>query len=231
VRHYQRAVLLIPLVSWVAPANVGESGFLVPSLKRCWQRWSWCPRFVVADLAYVGGAAKGYCRQRWDTAVLTHRRGDLSLVAPFETKTQVACPQGQPLRWLGYDRPEQEHWFGVREPTTLCACCWEAPNCPREFVYGAQTQETLLGRLPLNTRAAQALLRAVRPWIEPAQSFEKNQLGLSKMFLNSLRFTWCMGLLADAVSLLRALALCSQTLPPKALLGQLAAHQMALDLT
>ena len=228
---YKPAVLLIPLVSWLAPANVGESGFLVPSLKRCWQRWSWCPRFVIADLGYVSGAAKGYCRQHWDTAVLTHRRGDLSLVAPFESETQVACPQGQPLRWLGYERPEQEHWFGVREPTTLCACCWEASRCPREFVFGAQTQETLLGRLPLNTRAAQALLRGVRPWIEPAQSFEKNQLGLSQMFLNSLRFTWCMGLLADAVSLLRVLALCGQTLQSKSLLGQLAPRQMTLELT
>ena len=143
MRHYQPGVLLIPLVSWLAPANLGESGFLVPSLKRCWQRWSWCPRFVVADLAYVGGATKGYCRQRWDTAVLTHRRGDQSLVPPFESETQVACPQGQPLRWLGYDGPDQEHWFGVREPTALSPCCWEASHCPREFVYSAQTQGNL----------------------------------------------------------------------------------------
>jgi len=227
---YQPAVLLVPLISWVAPANVGESGFLVPSLKRCWQRWSWCPRFVVADKGYVGGTAKGYCRRRWDTAVLTHRRGDLSLVPPFESETQVACPQGQPLRWLGYDRPAQEHWFGVCEPAALCACCWQASHCPREFVYAAQVQETLLGRLPLNTRAAQALLRGVRPWIEPAQSFEKNQLGLSKMFLNSLRLTWCMGLLADAVCLLRALALCDEPLKAKALLSRLTPQQMALDL-
>lgn len=224
-------MLLIPLVSWLAPANVGESGFLVPSLKRCWQRWSWGPRFVLADLAYVGGGAKGYCPQRWDTVVLTHRRGDLSLVPPFESETRVVCPQGQPLRWLGYDAPGQQHWFGVCEPAALCACCWEASKCPREFVYGAQRQETLLGRLPLNTRAAQALLRAVRPWIEPAQSFEKNQLGLSKMFLNSLRFTWCMGLLADATSILRALALCHKPPRARALLGSLAAHQMVLELT
>ncbi|MBE0540973.1 MAG: hypothetical protein IH623_06280 [Verrucomicrobia bacterium] len=46
--------------------------------------------------------------------------------------------------------------------------------------------------LPLNTRPAQRLLQQVRPWIEPAQSYEKNQLGFGQMFFNSLRFTWCM---------------------------------------
>jgi hypothetical protein len=47
----------------------------------------------------------------------------------------------------------------------------------------------------------------VRPWIEPAQSYEKNQLGLSTVFLNSLRLAWIMSLLADAAVLLRARAL------------------------
>ena len=55
--------------------------------------------------------------------------------------------------------------------------------------------------------AAQFLLKKVRPWIEPTQSYEKNQLGLAQLFLNSLRLTWCWGLLADAVCLLRARAL------------------------
>ena len=58
----------------------------------------------------------------------------MNLVPPFETPTQAACPQGQPLRWLGY---------------------------------------------------------------------ESSQLGLSQVFLNSLRLTWTMCLLADAAVLLR----------------------------
>jgi hypothetical protein len=162
--------------------------------------------------------------------VLTHRRGDQLLVPPFETETRVYCPQGQALRWLGYEQEAQAHWFGVREPATLCSWCWQASSCPREFVYPAATQETLLGRLPLSTRAAQVLLRRVRSWIEPAQSFEKNQLGLSEMFFNSLRLTWCLGLLADSVCLLRAQVLLKSSTSTKALLSQLAPQQMTMDL-
>ena len=223
-------MLLVPLVSWVAPANRGESGFLIPSFKRLWRRWSWCPRFVLGDLGYIGAAHKRYCRQQWDTTVLTHRRADQALVAPFESEKQVFCPQGQPLRWLGYDRQTEEHWFGVREPKVLCPSCWQASGCLQEFVYNAQSSETLLGRLPLSTRAAQTLLQRVRPWIEPAQSFEKNQLGLSNMFLNSLRFAWCMALLADAAALLRAHALLQQLHSGKPLLTELAPHQLVIEL-
>ncbi|HEY2452419.1 MAG TPA: hypothetical protein VGI71_07330 [Scandinavium sp.] len=228
--HHHEAVLLVPLVSWLTPANHGEGGFLVPSMKYLWQRWSWCPRFVVGDFGYVAAPAKRCCRQQWDTAVLTHRREDQRLVPPFEDETRVCCPQGQGLRWLGYDPQAQAHWFGVRQPATLCACCWEASSCPREFVYPAKTQETLLGRLPLSTRAAQTLLRGVRPWIEASQSFEKNQLGLNQIFFNSLRLAWYMGLLADAACLLRAHALLGQPKPCKALLAELAPRQMTLDL-
>jgi hypothetical protein len=59
----------------------------------------------------------------------------------------------------------------------------------------------------MNTKTSQRLLQQVRPWIEPAQSYEKNQLGLSTVFLNSLRLAWIMSLLADAAVLLRARAL------------------------
>lgn len=223
-------MLLVPLVSWVAPANVGENSFLAPSFKRLWRRWSWCPRFVVGDLGYIGAPHKRYCRQQWDTTVLTHRRANQTLVPPFDAERQVSCPQGQSLRWLGYDKQTEEHWFGIREPKTFCPSCWQASECTGEFVYSAKASETLLGRLPLSTRAAQTLLQRVRPWIEPAQSFEKNQLGLNKMFLNSLRFTWCMSLLADSASLLRACALLQRPPVSEPLLAQLAPHQLLMKL-
>jgi hypothetical protein len=201
--EHQAAVLLVPLVSWLSPANHGDGGFLVPSLKYVWRHWSWCPRFVVGDFGYIGAPGKSYCRQQWGTAVLTHRRGDQLLVPPF----------------------------GVREPATLCTCCWQASSCLREFVYPAKAQETLLGRLPLNTRAAQTLLKGVRPWIEAAQSFEKNQLGLNQIFFNSLRLAWCIGLLADSACLLRAHVLLQQLRHCKALLAELAPRQMTMDLS
>jgi hypothetical protein len=122
---------------------------------------------------------------------------------------QAACPQGEPLAWLGYDGWADEHWFGVAGAVTppLCGWCWEAAECPRQFAYAPSDHESLLGLLPRASRPAQALLQRVRPWIEPTQSYEKNQLGLGQMFLNSLRLTWCLALCADAAVLLRAHAL------------------------
>lgn len=117
------------------------------------------------------------------------------------------CHQGQALQWLGYDWRSNEHEFGPVEPASLCAICWEQSQCGRRFAYAPSAHESLLGLPPLCTRAAQRILKQVRPWIEPTQSYEKNQLGLSQVFLNSLRLTWAMCLLADAVSIMRARAL------------------------
>ena len=60
---------------------------------------------------------------------------------------------------------------------------------------------------PVGIVRRMAVIEKTRPWIEPAQAYEKNQLGLIDLFLNSLRFTWSVCLLADTVVLLRAHAL------------------------
>jgi len=158
-------------------------------------------------------------------AVVTHIRSDMKPVPPFVTEREATCQQGQPLQWLGYDMQDDLHWFGVRPPAELCIRCWEVNNCPRQFAYAPAVHETLLGLLPLNTLPAQQLLQQVRHWIEPAQAYEKNQLGLSRMFLNSLRLTWCMALLADAVVLLRYRALLHAPPHERAILTELAAQQ------
>lgn len=222
-------MLLVPLVSWVAPANVSEGGLLAPSLHYCEQRWSGWPRQVVADMGYLAAGSKRVCRERWHVAVVTHLRSDMKLAAPFVSETQTACPQGQTLQWLGYEARDDLHWFGAAPPAPLCSSCWQASECPRQFAYAPATHETLLGLLPLNTQAARRLLQQVRPWIEPAQSYEKNQLGLGRMFFNSLRFTWCMALLADSVLLLRAHALLHAPAAERALLCELAPRQAELD--
>jgi len=128
---------------------------------------------------------------------------------------------------LGYDGSAGEHWFGVGAEPELCRYCWEAAHCPRQFAYPPAQHETLLGRLPLANRLVQRVLQQVRPWIEPAQSFEKNQLGLGDVFFNSLRFTWTMALLADAAMLLRARALLRQP-SLRLLLAELMPFQLSL---
>jgi hypothetical protein len=131
----------------------------------------------------------------------------MHFVEPYTIDGHPRCPQGQRLQWLGFDTLSQEQWFGVRTTPRFCSCCWEKHRCPREFAYPAARHEILLGQVPQASFLAQHLLTKVRPWIEPAQSYEKNQLGLSDFFLNSLHLAWVMFLLADSVALLRAQAL------------------------
>ena len=225
---YRVGVLLVPLVSWVTPANVSEGGLLTPSLYYCRRQWTWCPPLVVADMGYLGAAAKRHCREQWRVAVLTKLRRDMKLVPPYVAWNQAACPQGEPLAWLGYDGRAGEHWFGTGPAPELCRQCWEAARCPRQFAYRPEGHETLLGLLPLASPTAQRVLQQVRPWIEPAQSFEKNQLGLGQVFFNNLRFTWVMALLADAAVLLRARAVLERP-PSHPLLAGLLPVQLSLE--
>jgi hypothetical protein len=220
-------VLLVPIVSWAVPANRGEALFLWPSLQYCSRRLNWLPDLVVGDMAYIALAVQKRIREQLGVAVLTKLRPDMKLMAPFTTELVATCPQGQALNWLGLEERDQLHWFGVLQPEPLCLRCWEQSHCPRHFSYAPAEHEILFGRIPLASRVAQTLLTKVRPWIEPAQSYEKNQLGLNQMFLNSLGVTWVNCLLADAVVLLRAHALLSA--PAQAgLLAELLPRQMTL---
>ena len=227
LHDYRVGVLMVPLVSWITPANVSEGGLLVPSLHYCQRQWDWCPPLIVADMGYLAAEAKRRCRERWQVAVLTKLRSDMKLVPPQVAWHQAACPQGEPLAWLGYDGWAGEHWFGTGAAPELCGRCWEAARCPRQFAYRPEQHETLLGLLPLASPTAQRVLQQVRPWIEPAQSFEKNQLGLGQVFLNGLRFTWAMALLADAAIILRARLLLGRP-TARPLLGGLMPTQLSL---
>jgi hypothetical protein len=199
-------VTLLPLVSWLAPANTADAGLLLPSLRWCRQHLGWWPGVVVADMAYLSGPHKRAARTGWQTAVVTKLRQDMTLQAPYVSEKEVQCHQGQTLEWWEYEPEGATQWFRAPAAAPLCARCWEATHCPRHFGYPAAQHETLFGLLPLASRPAQRLLRQVRPWIEAAQSFEKQQLGLSRMFFRSLRLAWQMGLWADSAVLLRTMA-------------------------
>jgi hypothetical protein len=223
------SVQLVPLVSWVAPANRNEVELLQPSIRYCARQLKWVPDFVVGDKAYIHLAAQKRIREQWGVGVVTRLRADMKLVPPFEPGPQAVCPQGQQLRWLGYEAADQLHWFGVTESEPLCSQCWLQQTCPRQFSYPPAGHEILLGLLPLASQPAQRLLKQVRPWIEASQSYEKNQLGLNVMFLNSLRHCWMMCLLADTVALLRAHALLQRPAPTPPLY-ELTPKQLTLDI-
>ena len=227
---HSQSVLLIPISTWVAPAHLPEGYWLEASVRQCQRRLDWRPDIIVGDLAYIRQEVKQAIRQQYGVAVVTKMKPDMNLIDAFDTWNQMSCVHGEPLRWLDYEPEEQTHWFGPEPGAQLCPHCWEASQCPREFAYPAQCHETLLGLLPLNTRAAQQLLNQVRCWIEPTQSYDKNRLGLKRVFLNSLRLAWTFSLLADAAVLLRAQALLTQPHGQHDLLCHLLPNQLQLPL-
>jgi hypothetical protein len=180
-------------------------------------------------MGYITLGNQRIIRERWQVAVVTKLRPNMKLMAPFEPGPSAVCVEGQPLQWLGYEAQDQLQWFGVVEDPPLCLWCARQVSCPRQFSFPPGDHEILFGLIPLSSRVAQDLLSRARPWIEASQSYEKNQLGLSRCFLNSLRLTWTMCLLADAVSLLRAHALLRHSCPAPPIY-ELSPQQLALKL-
>jgi hypothetical protein len=226
---YGPGILLVPLVSWIAPGHRGDALFLRPSLEYCRSHLQWMPDIVLADMAYINLQTQRQIRERWQVCVLTKLRPDMKLTSRFEPGPIAVCHQGQRLEWMGYEARDQLHWFGVNHHPALCDICWEQNTCPRHFSHSPGEHEILFGSIPLSSVVAQKLLCEVRAWAEGCQSYEKNQLGLKRMFFNSLRLTWMMGLLADAVSLLRAKALTVQPTAPL-LLRELIPQQLSFGL-
>jgi len=217
-------------MSWIAPANRGDVLFLEPSLRYLRARLDFTPDLVIADMAYINMERQRRLREELQVGVLTRLPPNYDLPEKVRPALLLRCHQGQKLQWLGLRENEQLHWFGVApEPEPLCQKCWERSACPREFSFAPGEHEIVLGTIPVNTPLAQKLLRQSRTWIEASQSYEKNQLGLSRMFLNSLRLTAILGLLADTVSLLRAQALLGQETETH-LLQPLLPNQLNLDL-
>jgi hypothetical protein len=226
---HHESVTLLPLVSWVTPANVHESRLLLPSLHWVRRQLGWWPGIVVGDMGYLSADIKRAARLGWNTAVITKLRADVPMQPPYVGPTRVECPQGQELEWWEHDAEESVQWFRAPPEAESCRWCWEAARCPRHFGYPSEEHETFFGAVPLASRLSQRLLQQVRPWIEPAQSFEKNQLGLGQMFFNSLRLTAQMSQWADSAVLLRTMAWLD-TPPQRDLLSALRARQLELDL-
>lgn len=229
INGFDSFVLLVPLVSWAAPASVPEGYLLKPSLRYSIERLDCRPDIVVGDMGYIHQETKRHCRTQWKVAVLTKLKADMKAHCDYLEDQPLRCPQGQRLAWLGYDDQDQQHWFGPDVEAALCPYCWHNSACDRQFAHPAEEHETFFGMIPLNTAPAQRLIRWVRSWIEPAQSFEKNQLGLKVMFVNSLRLCWIICLLADSAALLRSLALLSRP-SRKELLQELSPCQRLLEL-
>ena len=129
---------------------------------------------------------------------------------------------GQVLRDLGPILP-------ARQKPCKLAGLFQARECETAGAFAISAVDDILAGDVVDSPLAQRVLQQVRPWIEPAQSYEKHQLGLGSVFLNGLRFTWAMALLADAAVLLRARALLEGP-APRPLLAGLMPVQLSLEL-
>lgn len=205
--YFKNHIVLVPLVSWAAPASRGECLFLAPSIHYCTKALNFTPDIVVGDMAYINLTIQRQLREKQNVAVITKCRPDMNLPEVFDSPTKMTCEQGQRLEWLGLEERDQLHWFGVTDPQPLCWRCWEQSTCPKQFAHAPKEHEIFYGALPSNSRVARRLLYQCRPWIEASQAYDKHQLGLSDYFLNSLPFCWQACLLTDTVALLRARAL------------------------
>jgi len=220
--------MLVPLISWVTPASVPESYLLKPSLNYCLRRLALRPDIVVGDMGYIHQETKRHFRVQENVAVLTKMKADMQAHCAYSPTKALACPQGQELAWLGYSPEDQRHWYAPAAPAALCPWCWQQQDCGKEFSLPAAEHETFFGSIPLNTVTARKLLYSVRSWIEPAQSFEKNQLGLKHLFHNSLHLCWTFCLLADSAVLLRNLAILTHP-QPNDFLRELRPRQASFD--
>ena len=140
--------MLVPLMSWAAPANRGDVLFLEPSLRYVYRHLAFTPTLVLADMAYISLATFKRLREQLHIGVLTALPPNYDLPKNVEPAVLMRCAQGQRLRWLGLRENEHLHWFGItEEPSPLCSCCWEQSSCPREFSFAPEDHEIALGRL------------------------------------------------------------------------------------
>lgn len=177
LRQSPSSIVLVPLVSWAAPASRGDALFLEPSLRYCLRTLEWTPDIVVSDMAYINLQTQRRLREELHVAMLTKFRPDMILPEAFDDSSTMTCDQGQVLQWLGLNEVEQLHWFGVTGPEPLCDWCWQRSSCPRHFSFRPGDHEILYGSIPVSSRVGQRLLRQARSRIEATQSYEKNQLG------------------------------------------------------
>lgn len=115
LRRYPAGVLLVPLVSRVAPANYGEGGFLKPSVAYCQRRWRWHPDIVVADMGYIDAETKQRLRQSQQIAAVTRLKENMRPVPRLRVATTRRA--GRAKRWRGWVTKRGTNSIGSASPT------------------------------------------------------------------------------------------------------------------
>jgi hypothetical protein len=197
---------LLPLASFIEPANVFEGHFLNPMIQKSQNDLSLHIDIVVGDMGYISSDQKRELRKQFGTAVLTRVRENMSPPEEYLDFGCPECPQGVPLFWDGFDPDREKHQY-IR-PTDHAACgpCPFNSSCYQELSISPLLDEHHFGIIPLHTQVAQKLLQQIRPQVERGFENDKNKLSLNRFFTNSLKMARIVGYLADTCQVLLLMA-------------------------
>jgi hypothetical protein len=194
--------LLIPLVSFIAPANVHEGQFLSSMIQNTPNELSLYIDVVVGDMGYISSDQKMELRKQSHTAVLTRVRENMSPPREYFDWGCPECPEGIPLSWDGYDPGTEMHCYITPIDPPACSLCRLHGNCYQEFYVSSLVDEHHFGIIPLHTKVSQRLLQEIRPQVERGFENDKNKLYLNRFFVNTLKIARILGYLSDACQVL-----------------------------
>jgi hypothetical protein len=193
---------MIPLISFIEPANVYEGGLLKPMIQKTQNELSLHIDIVVGDMGYIKSEQKMELRKQFSTAVLTRVRENMYPPEEYTDYNRPECPEGIPLSWDGYNSETEMHCYATPVDNPACTSCWLYGNCYQEFYVSPLTDERHFGIIPLHTKVSQRLLQTIRPQVERGFENDKNKLYLNRFFVNRLKLARIIGHLSDACQIL-----------------------------
>jgi len=193
---------MIPLISFVEPANVYEGKLLSPMIQKTQNELSLHIDIIVGDMGYISSEQKMELRKQFSTAVLTRVRENMYPPEEYMDYGRPECPEGIPLSWDGYSLETEMHRYITPVDNPACISCRLYGNCYQESYVSPSTDEHLFGIVPLHTKVSQRLLQAIRPQVERGFENDKNKLYLNRFFVNSLKLAKVIGHLSDACQIL-----------------------------
>jgi len=207
---------MVPLVSFIEPANVYEGKFLHPMIQKIQNEFSLHIDVVVGDMGYISSEQKMELRKQLYTAVLTRVRDNMHPPEIYRDYGRPECPEGIPLSWDGYNADSEMHCYITPTDNSACIPCWLNRNCYQEFYVSPLTDEHHFGLIPLHTKVSKRLLQEIRPQVERGFENDKNKLYLNRFFVNSLDLAKILGQLSDACQILLLFADMKTTAKSKA---------------
>jgi len=194
----------IPLCSLARAANVSEQKVIKPLLNFAYRRLKWPMHFVVVDQGYVNQTLASFLRREWGVAQIVRPKTNMKPPVDCEPDGCPRCPSGERLVWEDYTVDDGRLVY--RGQRQVCAICPLAGTCPKQFEFEAGLHETFWGMVPSHSRLAHAVLRKIRPRVEPGFNLTKNKYLMKDFFINSRHLAQTLCILSDILETLEILA-------------------------